>query len=112
MVGSVCHVKRFTTRSINSRVADYVRPGAEVAETTVKILLCCGFRRTSKAMGQVYQCWRRTCREINAIFQVRILHVIRLLSICDVFTDFLVIYFFRSVGSLSGSNRGGSTRDH
>jgi hypothetical protein len=27
---------------------------AEVAETTVKRLLCCGFRRTGKAMGQVY----------------------------------------------------------
>jgi hypothetical protein len=28
-----------------------------VAETTIKRLLCCGFRRTGKAMGQVYQCW-------------------------------------------------------
>jgi hypothetical protein len=34
-----------------SKVADDARPGAEVAETTVKILLCCGFRRTGKAMG-------------------------------------------------------------
>jgi hypothetical protein len=39
-----------------SKVADDVRPGAEVVETTVR-LLCCGFRRTGKAMGQVYQCW-------------------------------------------------------
>jgi hypothetical protein len=30
-------------------------------------LLCCGFRRTGKAMGQVYQCWWRICREINVI---------------------------------------------
>jgi hypothetical protein len=30
--------------------------GVEVAETTVKKLLCCGFRRTGKAMGQAYQC--------------------------------------------------------
>jgi hypothetical protein len=30
-----------------------------VAETTVKRL-----RRTGKAMGQVYQCWWRICREI------------------------------------------------
>jgi hypothetical protein len=36
-----------------SNVADDVRPGAEVAERTVKRLLCCGFRRTGKAMGQV-----------------------------------------------------------
>jgi hypothetical protein len=28
---------------------------AEMAETTVKILLCCRFERTVKAMGQVYQ---------------------------------------------------------
>jgi hypothetical protein len=35
-----------------------------VVETTVKRLLCCGFRRTGKAMGQVYQFWWRTCREI------------------------------------------------
>jgi hypothetical protein len=39
--------------------------GAEVAEATVKRLLCCGFRRTGKAMGQVYQCWCKICREIN-----------------------------------------------
>jgi hypothetical protein len=37
-----------------SKVADDARPGAEVTETTVKKLLCCGFRRTDKAMGQVY----------------------------------------------------------
>jgi hypothetical protein len=39
-----------------SKVADDGRPGAEVAETTVKRLLCCGFRRTGKAMGHVSQC--------------------------------------------------------
>jgi hypothetical protein len=36
-----------------------------VAETTVKGLLCCGFRRTGKAMGQVYRSWWKICREIN-----------------------------------------------
>jgi hypothetical protein len=36
-----------------------------VSEATVKILLPCGFRRTGKAMGQVYQCWWMICREIN-----------------------------------------------
>jgi hypothetical protein len=40
-----------------SKVADDARPGAEVFETTVKRLLYCGFRRTRKTMGQVYQCW-------------------------------------------------------
>jgi hypothetical protein len=48
-----------------SEVADDARPGVEVAETTVKRLLCCGFRRTGKAIGHVYQCWWRICREIN-----------------------------------------------
>jgi hypothetical protein len=50
-----------------SKVADDARPGAEVAQATVKRvkrLLCCGFRRTGKAMGQVYECWWRICREI------------------------------------------------
>jgi hypothetical protein len=37
-----------------SRVADEGQPGAEVAETTVKTLLCCGFQHTGKAMEQVY----------------------------------------------------------
>jgi hypothetical protein len=44
-----------------SKVADDARPGAEVAEATVKRLLCCGFRRIGTAIGQVYQCWRRIC---------------------------------------------------
>jgi hypothetical protein len=72
----VCRVKRFTTgwqmfrwwrRGWNG--------GAEVAETTVKRLLCCGFRRTGKAMEQVYRCWW-LCREINVFFQVQISHVL------------------------------------
>jgi hypothetical protein len=33
------------------KVADDDRPDAEVAEKTVKRFLCCGFRRTGKAMG-------------------------------------------------------------
>jgi hypothetical protein len=48
-----------------SKVADDARPGAEVAETTVKRLLCSGFRRTGKAMWEVYRCWCRIRREIN-----------------------------------------------
>jgi hypothetical protein len=39
--------------------------GVQVAETTVKRLLCCGFRCTDKVMGQVYQCWWRMHQEIN-----------------------------------------------
>jgi hypothetical protein len=44
---------------------DDARTGAEVAKTTVKRLLCWGLRRTGIAMGQVYQCWWRICKEIN-----------------------------------------------
>jgi hypothetical protein len=58
----------FPRKADHSWVRDslsYARPGAEVAETTVKRFLCCGFRRAGKAMGQVYQCWWRICREVN-----------------------------------------------
>jgi hypothetical protein len=41
---------------------------AEVAKTTVKRLLCFGFRRTGKAMEQAYRCWWRNCREIYVFF--------------------------------------------
>jgi hypothetical protein len=51
-------IKKFSQG--RSKAADDAR---RVAETTVKRLLCSEFRRTGKAMGQVYQ-WR-TCREIN-----------------------------------------------
>jgi hypothetical protein len=50
-----------------SKVADGAQPVAEVAEITVKILLCCGFRSAGKAMEQVYQCWWRICREIKIL---------------------------------------------
>jgi hypothetical protein len=89
-VGSVCRVKRFT--SVWPTFRWWRRgwnEGAEVAEKTLKRLLCCGLLRTDKAMGQVYQCWRRMCWEINVFFipQVRISHVLRFISICDLFTD-------------------------
>jgi hypothetical protein len=70
MAGSVCRLKRITTGS-NSRlkvVSDDARLVADVAEITVEGLLFCGFRRTDKAMGQVYQCLWRICREINVSF--------------------------------------------
>jgi hypothetical protein len=51
-----------------SKNADYVRPDAEMAVTAVKNLPYCGFRSTGKAMGQMYQCWWRICREINFFF--------------------------------------------
>jgi hypothetical protein len=69
MVGSVCRVKRFTTGWQTFRWWRRGRNGgANVAETTVRRLQCFWFRRTGKAMGPVYQCWWRICREINIFF--------------------------------------------
>jgi hypothetical protein len=61
-----------------SKVADDARPRAEVAETTVNRHLCCEFRRTGKVVGQVYQCWRRICREIHvfARFEYHMFYVL------------------------------------
>jgi hypothetical protein len=76
--------------------------GAEVAETTVKRLVCCGFRSTGKAVGHVCLCWW-ICRECF-FFQVRILHVLRLLSICDFSTEspsyFILLMLFSATPSL------------
>jgi hypothetical protein len=93
MVESVCCAKRFTTGSRNSLRdvrKSQMMPGQvrNCLRQTVKILLlCCGFRRTGKAMGQVYRCWRRICREINVFsrFEYHMSYV--LISICDLFTD-------------------------
>jgi hypothetical protein len=51
--------------------------GVEVAETTVKRLLCCGFQRTDKAMEQVHQCWWRIWQEIYVFsrFEYHMLYV-------------------------------------
>jgi hypothetical protein len=56
-------VEGFSPR--RSKVADDARLGRPIEIVTVNRRLCCGFRRTGKAMGQVYQCWWRICREIN-----------------------------------------------
>jgi hypothetical protein len=65
-VGSVCRVKRFTTgRQAFRWLRRGWNGGSKVPEIIVRRLLCCGFRRSGKAIGQVYQCWWRICREIN-----------------------------------------------
>jgi hypothetical protein len=50
------------------KVADDARPSAEVAETTVKRYLRCGFRGAGKAMGQVYQCLLEDMSRNNCFF--------------------------------------------
>jgi hypothetical protein len=77
--GDVRRVKRLTTGQQMFRWWRRGKNGgAEVAETTVKWHLCCGFRRNGKAMGQMYQCWLRICRELNVFTQVPISHALRL----------------------------------
>jgi hypothetical protein len=61
--------------------------GAEVAETTAKRLICCGFQCTGKVIGQVYQCWWRLCQEINVFFRVWIQYFLCFTSICHLCTD-------------------------
>jgi hypothetical protein len=66
----VCRVKRFTAGSRNS--PKDVRKSQMMPDQVRKWLKqqsvwrpCCGFPRTGKAMGQVYQCYWRIYREIN-----------------------------------------------
>jgi hypothetical protein len=68
-VGNVCLVKRFTAGSrdvalvtlMTKRLKRRCGSGWDNSQR----LLCSGFRRTGKAMGQVCQCWWRICREAN-----------------------------------------------
>jgi hypothetical protein len=62
-----------------SKVTDDVRPGAEVAETTVKRLLCCGFQSDGTSVS-VEDMSRNKCFSPH----VRTSHVLRSISICDV----------------------------
>jgi hypothetical protein len=83
-VGNVCCIKLFTIGSEkfsqwHSKVTDDAQPGVEVAETTVKRLLCCRFRCTGKVMGQGYPCWWRICREINVFLSRLKYHIFYIL---------------------------------
>jgi hypothetical protein len=81
-VGSVYRVKRFTTWSRNvaniSLMTKRSKRRCQVTETAVKKLLCCGFRRTGKAIRQAYQCWWRIYREIHVFsrFEYQIFYVL------------------------------------
>jgi hypothetical protein len=45
-------------------------------ETTIRRLLCCGFRCTGKVIRQVYHCWWRICQVINVFsrFEYHVLY--------------------------------------
>jgi hypothetical protein len=64
-VGSVCRVKRIT--AVSKSFADDEEVETEVRKWLRQHTKDCGFRRTGKAMGQVYLCWWRICREINVL---------------------------------------------
>jgi hypothetical protein len=93
-VGGTGCVKRFTTGSRNiledvrksQMLPDQVRKSVE---TRVTRFLCCGFRRSGKAMGQVLV---EDMSRIKCFFQVRISHFLRFISICDLSTDSRVRY--------------------
>jgi hypothetical protein len=103
-VGSVCRVKRFITgwQTFRWRRRGWNR-GVEVSETTVRRLLCYGFRRTGKAVGQVHQFWWRICREMflpgsNIVcftFHIHLWRIYRLSIVSDIWSGLsaLVITF-------------------
>jgi hypothetical protein len=79
----VYRVKLFTAGSkILSRTFECsnARAGEKVAEAGIERLRRCGFRRSTKALSEVYQCWWRIFRKYFS--QVRISHTLRLILIC------------------------------
>jgi hypothetical protein len=82
------------------KVAGDPLPGAEVAETTVRRLLCCGFRRTGKQMGQVFQCCWRICRKIHVFFfrfEYHMYYVLYLFVACVLIDPRTVTFFSRNL---------------
>jgi hypothetical protein len=77
-------VEKFSQQ--RSKIADDARPGAEVGATTVKRLICCRFRRTDSDGTNVSMFVEDMSRNKRG-FQVQISRVLRLISICDLFTD-------------------------
>jgi hypothetical protein len=58
-----------------------------VVETAIKRLLCCKFRRTGKAIGQVYHVLVVDMSRNKCFFHVIISYVLRFMSIYSLFTD-------------------------
>jgi hypothetical protein len=87
-MGSVCRVKRFHLGSRHfADEEEFEMEARKWLRQRAKILLSCGFRRTGKAMGQMYQCWVKDMSRNKCFFQVRISLVLRFKSICHLFTD-------------------------
>jgi hypothetical protein len=86
LLHKACHnwVEKFSQG--RSKVTDDAQPGAEVAETTVKRLLCCGFSWESNetSVSMLMEDMSRN----KCFFQVRISLVLCFISLCDLFTDY------------------------
>jgi hypothetical protein len=67
-MGSVYRVKRFTTGSRNVANISLMTKRLQRRRLSRWKKSQKRFRRTDTAMGQVYQCWWRICREINVFF--------------------------------------------
>jgi hypothetical protein len=67
-----------------------VETGAEVAETTIKNFCVAGFDALVKRWGK---CIIVGGREINVFSEGGISHVLRFISICDLFTDSLSLSY-------------------
>jgi hypothetical protein len=76
------YVRKCLCSKGRSKVADDARPGEEAVEATIKDF----FRRNSKELREVYQCWGGHVGE-EMFSQSPISHVLRFASICDLFTD-------------------------
>jgi hypothetical protein len=61
----VCCGKGVSRKAVDSWVANVSLMTKRVAREVRKWLLCCGYRRTSKAVGQIYWYWWRIYREGN-----------------------------------------------
>jgi hypothetical protein len=61
--------------------------GVDVAETTVKRLLCCRFWHTGKAMGQSVSVLMEDMSRNKCFSQVQISHVLRFIFICGLYAD-------------------------
>jgi hypothetical protein len=80
-----------------SKVPDDGRPGAEVAETTDKRLLCCGFGRSDKQCDKYISADGEYIEKLTS-FQVRISHVLRIVSILTyLLTAFIVSIEYSAV---------------
>jgi hypothetical protein len=91
-VGSVYGVKRFISESRNS-LKDVrklqMMPDQERKwlKQQPKDFYAAGFDALVKRWGKCINVGWRICRETNVFIQVRIKHVLRFISICDLFTD-------------------------